>query len=76
VEAYVLVLGNKATLEQKLGKSRLNENKDGWDFMSEIKRAREKCAEDMAAENARKLIEDYELDDNNKSAGRGKGKRK
>jgi len=43
--------------------------------MAEIKRAREKCAEEMAAENARKLMEECDIE-NSKGVGRGKGKRK
>ena len=43
--------------------------------MAEIKKAREKCAEEMAAESARKLFEECDIE-SAKSAGRGKGKRK
>jgi hypothetical protein len=71
----VIVLANKAALDQKLGKSITKEKTSEWDFMEEIKKAREKCAEEMAAENARKLMEEYDID-SAKSAGRGKGKRK
>lgn len=71
----MIVLANKAALDQKLGKSSVDSTTSEWDFMSEIKKAREKCAEEMAAENARKLLEEYDIDVA-KSAGRGKAKRK
>jgi hypothetical protein len=43
--------------------------------MAEVQKAREKCAEEIAANNARKLLEECDLE-NAKGVGRGKGKRK
>jgi hypothetical protein len=71
----VIVLANKTKLDQKLGRSTQTDKTQEWDFMAEIKKARDKCAEEMAAENARKLLEECDIE-NTKGVGRGKGKRK
>lgn len=42
--------------------------------MEEIKKAREKCAEDMSAESARKLLQECDIE-GVKNSGRRKGKR-